>query len=446
MEALLDQLEAIEAHVLAFERRNLALLPAIHPRYRESARNLLHYVALRQLDLRRLQLDLARHGLSSLGRSEGAVLSALRQVRRRIAEALDADRAEALLHERTRALLGHKPAHRHVSVMVTAPSAAEADRPCRVLMDVAGPQLRTGAMAPGPSGVSFRPRRDAFGRVVQDAVVPILAAQDGPPASAALLLPAEGVALLSEGDLLRVTDTRGRCREVRVTGVQGDRAVGRTDQSLYLAEGCRVEVRRQGRAVWRGAAGPVPAQPQAVELVVGDRFVLAGDLVPGQPALRGASDEVVHPAIVPCSLPQALDHLAPGERVLFDDGRIEALVESVQAPRATLRVVRAGGGRARLRAEKGINFPETRLEVDAVTDQDRRHLAFAARHADAVGLSFLRTAGDVRRAADAVGQARDVADRPASRPLGLVVKSRPARPSTSSPPCCWRRWSPSRSG
>jgi pyruvate kinase len=166
----------------------------------------------------------------------------------------------------------------------------------------------------------------------------------------------------------------------------------------------------------------VPALSQAVELVVGDHFVLAGDLVPGQPALRGAADEVVHPAIVPCTLPQALDHLAPGERVLFDDGRIEALVESVQVPRATLRVVRAGGGRARLRAEKGINFPETRLEVDAVTEQDRRHLSFAARHADAVGLSFLRTAADVRRATQAVREAEALAERPPGRPLGVVIK------------------------
>ena len=41
--------------------------------HRESARNLVHYVALRQLDLRELQLQLAQLGLSSLGRSESCV-------------------------------------------------------------------------------------------------------------------------------------------------------------------------------------------------------------------------------------------------------------------------------------------------------------------------------------------------------------------------------------
>ena len=49
----------------------------VHPNYRESARNLLHYLALRRRDLRPLQLRLAKLGLSSLGRAESHVLSAV---------------------------------------------------------------------------------------------------------------------------------------------------------------------------------------------------------------------------------------------------------------------------------------------------------------------------------------------------------------------------------
>ena len=41
---------------------------------RESARNLLHYLAFRRFDLRRDQAELAHLALSSLGRSEGHVL------------------------------------------------------------------------------------------------------------------------------------------------------------------------------------------------------------------------------------------------------------------------------------------------------------------------------------------------------------------------------------
>jgi len=40
-----------------------------------SASNLAHYLAFRHHDLRELQLELMRHGLSSLGRLESRVLS-----------------------------------------------------------------------------------------------------------------------------------------------------------------------------------------------------------------------------------------------------------------------------------------------------------------------------------------------------------------------------------
>lgn len=55
-------------------------------------------------------------------------------------------------------------------------------------------------------------------------------------------------------------------------------------------------------------------------------------------------------------------------------------------------VARPGG--ERLRQEKGINVPDTEVPVAALSGDDR-HLAFVAEHADAVGLSFVRSAEDV---------------------------------------------------
>jgi hypothetical protein len=42
-------------------------------------------------------------------------------------------------------------------------------RSCRVLMDLAGPKVRTGPVEPGPAVVKFGPRRDALGRVTDPA-------------------------------------------------------------------------------------------------------------------------------------------------------------------------------------------------------------------------------------------------------------------------------------
>jgi pyruvate kinase len=49
----------------------------------------------------------------------------------------------------------------------------------------------------------------------------------------------------------------------------------------------------------------------------------------------------------------------------------------------------------KLRADKGINLPDSTLTVPSLTERDLEDMAFAARHADIVGLSFARSAEDV---------------------------------------------------
>ena len=65
-----------ELHRLADGRR--ADISEVHPVHTGDALNLIHYVALRRQDVRRLQWQLTRRGLSSLGRSEPYVLATLR--------------------------------------------------------------------------------------------------------------------------------------------------------------------------------------------------------------------------------------------------------------------------------------------------------------------------------------------------------------------------------
>ena len=77
LQALLTELTAIRATMVEEAAASQSLLDDVHPNYRDSARNLLHYLALRRQDLRSLQLRLAALGLSSLGRAESHVLPAI---------------------------------------------------------------------------------------------------------------------------------------------------------------------------------------------------------------------------------------------------------------------------------------------------------------------------------------------------------------------------------
>src|SRR6516162_7979875 len=98
LEALLDELTALRAEMVA--AADHATFDDLHPTHRASARNLIHYLALRRRDLRPLQQRLTELGLSSLGRAESHVLAnvdAVLDVLRRLAQRTDAARAGALV-------------------------------------------------------------------------------------------------------------------------------------------------------------------------------------------------------------------------------------------------------------------------------------------------------------------------------------------------------------
>src|SRR5215475_3048157 len=141
LEKLIQDLRAIRADALALERRFSEALRDVHPSFRRSACNLIHYLALRRHDIRALQEQLAMLGLSSLGRTESHVLAGLDAVLRILHHLADRPRSEpalaapaltfakgnALLAEHTEAVLGPCPLERSVRVMVTMPSEAADD-------------------------------------------------------------------------------------------------------------------------------------------------------------------------------------------------------------------------------------------------------------------------------------------------------------------------------
>ena len=58
LESLLAKLEVISGKATALEEKHADDLKKLHPKYIESARNMIHYLALRQVDIRLLQQKL----------------------------------------------------------------------------------------------------------------------------------------------------------------------------------------------------------------------------------------------------------------------------------------------------------------------------------------------------------------------------------------------------
>jgi pyruvate kinase len=89
--------------------------------------------------------------------------------------------------------------------------------------------------------------------------------------------------------------------------------------------------------------------------------------------------------------------LRGGQPVWIDDGKLGAIVESVSDQGAMLRVTHAAPHGVALRADKGLNFPETDLALPSLSDKDLQDLDFICGHADMVGFSFVQTHEDMQQ-------------------------------------------------
>ncbi|MDP3892720.1 pyruvate kinase [Nocardioides sp.] len=409
----------------------------VHPQNRASAENLVHYVALRRQDLRSLQFRLAELGLSSLGRSEAQVLAATEAVLRAAASlAGDSpeDRAPVdfgygarRLNDNANALLGRAAGQRRTRIMVTLPTEAAWDpaialaivsagaelvrvncahddpetwvamvrhvrlaeqkvgHPVKVTMDLAGPKLRTGPVAPGPGVLRLRPKRDELGRPV--APVRVHLSKDGgtarPGMASLQISDASWLDRRQPGDRVTLRDTRLSRRTLLVTCVDDEGVVAETSDTTYLTEGIEMAVGRDGPV----SVGQLPPRERRIPLAVGDLLVLVPDLKPADPVAR--------PARIGCTLASVFDPIKPGDPIIFDDGKIEGTVEATSSAEVQLRIKSAPPRGARLGADKGINLPETPLALPALGEEDVASLSTVVELADAVSLSFVRTAEDV---------------------------------------------------
>lgn len=341
---LADALSKLREEMCAAERRGGLDSLQVDDVHRDGARNLLHYLAFRRHDERSLQEGLARLGLSSLGRSEGHILASVDQLLSVLAS-LD----PTLSDQAGRSSCDRTPSE----------GASAIERAQERLAANA-----TRALGPTPAGRSTR---------------------------IMVTMPSEAA---TEPELVRDLVERGMdCARINCAHDDEDawRAmVGHIREAAEaLGQECRVLMDLPGPKLRTGPLSPLPGK---IRLKVGDHVVLTSDLeaaagtVPSGSLLR-----------VGCSLPEVLEHLGPGDRVWFDDGKIGAKTITVRGAEAELVVTAASPSGSRLRPEKGINVPDTDLHLSALTAPDLAILPFVASHADLVGMSFVQRPRDVLR-------------------------------------------------
>lgn len=446
---LIQLLEGLRNDLLAFERDCAHWLTPVQPHYRESACNLLHFIAFHRHNHPGLQRQLRERGLSSLEGCDGHLLASLSAVISRLASGGRASgahppapaaapshgQAVELLQRHCEQLFGGACRHQGNAIMVTLPAeaahhsgliqdlveagmgiarincahdgpevwqalvagvrsaAGSTGRPCRVSLDLAGPKLRTGPLPEEPGVVDARPRRDRYGRLLQPALIlAVLPGQDavepetGITPLPVLALPGPGLEKpLAAGDRFCGRDASGRVRELTVVERSADGLLLGCRQHCRFTAGLRF--RREGGGGGELEVAPLPPCPGELLLQVGDTLELTASMA-GAATGRGRHS-------ISCTLPEVFAMLQSGERVLFDDGKLGGVIRALSAEAVTIEITDAKPRGTRLRADKGINFPDSHMQLPALTAKDRQDLAFAAAHADIVNYSFVSQDSDV---------------------------------------------------
>lgn len=466
MKQLVPEIDSLLKGIADFAWSRKDDIDRVAETHRAGALNLVHYKHLRSQDLRRLQAHLTDLGVTRMSTIETGVKAKL-EAARNVVGLLEGSgapydfgdiarsfaEADEILEAHTEALLGCTDENTPSRIMVTLPSeaaddyemvksfvdsgmdvarincahddqdvwlrmidnvhraAAEAGREVRVNMDLAGPKIRTGEIAPGPAVGRARVTRDDAGQVLTKSKLWLSA--DGRPAPEFEGRPALPVTVnqqwlegLQENSIITLHDTRGSKREFVVVEKHDGAVLAEGDRNAYIAEGTLLECDYE-----RARAHGIPQVVQALRLFEGDRLILTSDDIICEPAPVSR---------ISCSLPEAITALEVGHNVLFDDGAIAAVVVEKSGNDAVLEVTRAKEGGVKLAAHKGINLPDTYLPLASLTPEDEINLEFVARHADIAAISFIRSVDDVRHVLSVMD--RIALEVPRVRDLGLVLK------------------------
>ena len=440
-------------------------IESVHPKYRNSAINLIHYRTLRLYDIRELQIALAHLGLSRLGKAEAHVMASMRMNRSILKSLIEEKKisiastkvsfkkGENLLSRNAKALLGYRTPGRRVRIMVTQPQAAAQNsklaedllaagmntarincahdstmewekmveniksaskklrKNCKISMDLGGPKIRTGQIEPGPKVRRFKPEKNVYGRIEKALKVRLvtdhIVEKDGE-----LCLPLQRAFYdyLQEGQEILLTDTRGKSRTLKVFKDANGNKYCKVNATTYVEKGLKVSCSEK-----KSEIGELPAVEQGVVLNTGDFLWVTSAQVLGKPAEYDDKEGLIKHAIISCTSKEVFESVKENERILFDDGKIGGIIKEVYPERILVLITHAKESGSNLKADKGINFPDSNLEISGLTEKDKQDLPFVAKYADIVNLSFVNKPSDVTELQSELNNLK-------AEELGLILK------------------------
>jgi pyruvate kinase len=362
----IQQLRAALVHA---EAQFTDAIRQVHPSNRDSARNLVHYMALRSFDLRDLQEQLSELSISSFAHAEGYILHNLLGIEKLLSALSPPPEVltqtipttpftyrtyKRKLRENAIGLFGHHSQFQKRSwIMVTMPKEA-----------TEGPDLIENMLRGGMN------------------IARINTSHDDPEVWAKMI------------------------QYIR----QAEQKTGRLCKVYFDLAGPKLRTIFESKHILKKKRRN---KKDSILLFKGDYIWVATDLDSLSQSKVSVPKDLI--AVIGITLPQALAEVKEGASIYFDDGKIGGLVRQTSDEGILVEITQSAVKGSRLRAQKGINLPDTKLHIPSLTENDFTYLPFIAEYGDIVGYSFVRTAADVH-------QLQQELERLKRTDMGLVLK------------------------
>lgn len=283
-------------------------------------------------------------------------------------------------------------------------------RRCMILMDLAGPKIRTGPMElrvrplqiSSPKDIHGLPIRLVEGFLDSEAQeTEVINLERGTPPTFVIAVSNVnygGLGSLRIGQKITFNDSQdGRLRSFTVLErISPTRVKVGLEHTAFLKGGTELECQINDSENEREClftVGVTKPQPIEINVEAGNILRLYRDTRLGS---AGDNERLGgDPPSISCTYPHVLDQVKVGHRVFIDDGKIEAIVRSSNDEYLELEIISPHGILAKIRSNKGMNFPDSGIKIPALTQEDIRNLEFIVKHSDMVGLSFVHGPQDI---------------------------------------------------
>ncbi len=338
-----DDLSAIYHRIIESEPKAESISAGVHKKYRLSAKNLYRYLTLRSYDLRKFHDSLSDLGISSIRSAEGYVFSNLHNVIKLL----------RLLQNKT--FTDHN-------------------------IEVIGYKRSKKLMRTHANKLFNEKSKEHFTEIM--VTMPDEAAEN-------IKLVREMVDAGME--IARINLSHGNPEQWKrmVKNIQKVQKALKTPVKIYM-DLAGPKLRTGNIALQNGSK---KAQDR-IHVKSGEHILLTKRKVTGTESVFDKKGIQLEKAVIPIQLPQVIEDVKKDHLVYFDDGMIKAKVLGKNHENVELKILEAH--KTKLAAHKGINLPDTRLHLPALTPGDIELLPFVAKYADIVGYSFVRKPQDVR--------------------------------------------------